>query len=75
MKTRQIITAVLEYVDSDHSYRFDDNMCCSEISKLINDYANQRVIEELKKLKIENLGMYNGVEDVNIHKRIKELKK
>ena len=45
-----------------------------KILDLLEQYANERVIDELDKLKIEDLGMYNGVEDVNIYKRIKELK-
>jgi hypothetical protein len=44
MKVNQVVVAVLEYVDSDHPYRFDHNMCCSEVSKLIDKHANQRVI-------------------------------
>ena len=50
-------------------------LCPMDLMDSIDDYTNEKIVEELKKLKIENLGMYNGVEDVNVHKRIKELER
>jgi hypothetical protein len=50
-------------------------LCPMDLMDSISDYTNEKIVEELKKLKIENLGMYNGVEDINIHKRIQELER
>lgn len=70
MKSRQIITTVLEYVDSDHSYRFDDEMCCSEVSKMLDKIANQRVIEELEKVYHNS----DYATNIALHHRLQELK-
>ena len=70
---KRLVKLVLEGVDSDHPYWFDDMMTESDVKDMIDEYTNKRVIQELEELSDWEDEMPAGLK-VWINNRIKELK-